>query len=83
MSVLLECFDWLEKYHRANYFWGYKISRIIGNLLQREIFVDKFSRMKVVIIINIVTREQNILKINIFEAQKISAKSLKYFILEN
>ena len=35
-------------HHRATYFQGYKISRIIGNLLQREFFVDKFSRMKVI-----------------------------------
>ena len=47
-----------RQYRRATYFQGYKISWIIGNLLQRGIFVDKFSMMKVVI--NIVTREQNI-----------------------
>ena len=48
------CF--IPVYRRATYFQDYKILWIIGNLLQ--IFVDKFSRIKV--IINIVTREKRI-----------------------
>ena len=71
------CF--IPVYRRVTCFRRYKISRIIGNLLQREIFMDKFSRIKV----NIVTREKQISRINIFKAWKISVKFLKIFILEN
>ena len=44
--------------------------------------MDKFLRMKA-ISNNSYYREQNISRINIFEVQKLSTKSSKFFILEN
>ena len=68
-------------YRRVIHFQGYKIWRIVDNLLETKIFVDKFSRMKVISIV--ATTEQRILWINIFEALYLSTKSSKIFILEN
>ena len=37
-----------DQYHKVTYFLEYKILQIVENLLQVEIFMDKFSRMKVI-----------------------------------
>ena len=48
---------------------------IVDNLLETKIFMDKFSRMKVISIV--VTIEQRISRINIFKALHLSTKSSK------